>query len=84
MEAYGKKSQENGPKADKDKTELATGLGRRTRDEIIKKSGMKLKALRFQKGGRTSEIHGFRSEAVTAEVPGIWNKDSTCLVYRRP
>ena len=30
----GKKDQENGPKAEKDKTEKATGLGRRTREEI--------------------------------------------------
>ena len=30
----GGKSQENGPKAEKDKTERATGLGRRTREEI--------------------------------------------------
>ena len=29
-----KRGQENGPKAEKDKTEIATGLGRRTREEI--------------------------------------------------
>ena len=29
-----KRGQENGPKAEKDKTERATGLGRRTREEI--------------------------------------------------
>ena len=29
-----KKGQENGPKAEKNKTERATGLGRRTRQEI--------------------------------------------------
>ena len=34
MEVYGKRGQENGPKAEKDKTERATGLGRRTREEI--------------------------------------------------
>ena len=45
----GKRSQENGPKAEKHKTERATGLGRRTREEI-QKSGIKLTALRFQTG----------------------------------
>ena len=30
---------ENGPKAEKDKTERATGLGRRTREEIYRKVG---------------------------------------------
>ena len=34
MEVNGKRSQENGPKAEKDKTERATGLGRRTKEEI--------------------------------------------------
>ena len=36
------KGQENGPKAEKDKTErvtLLTGLGRRTREEIYRKVG---------------------------------------------
>ena len=35
MEVMGKTDQENGPKAEKDKTELATGLGRRIREEIF-------------------------------------------------
>ena len=47
---YGKRGQENGPKAEKDKTETATGLGRRTREEISK-SEIKLTALRFPTGG---------------------------------
>ena len=36
MEVYGKRSQENGPnaKAEKDKIERATGLGRRTTEDI--------------------------------------------------
>ena len=34
MEVLGKGGQENGPKAEKDKTERAAGLGRRTREEI--------------------------------------------------
>ena len=42
-----------GKKAEKDKTERETGLGRRTREEI-QKSGIKLTALRFQTG-ETSE-----------------------------
>ena len=45
----------NGPKAKKDKTERVTELGRGTR-EGIQKSGIKLKALRFQTGGEISEI----------------------------
>ena len=51
MKVSGKRSQENGPKAEKDKTERATGLGRRTKDEI-QKSRIKLTARRFQTGGR--------------------------------
>ena len=34
MEVYGKISQKNGAKAEKDKTERATGLGRITEEEI--------------------------------------------------
>ena len=34
LEVQGKKDQENGPKAEKGKTEKVTGLGRRTREEI--------------------------------------------------
>ena len=34
MEVQGKQNQENGPKAEKNKTETATGLGRRTKEEI--------------------------------------------------
>ena len=47
----GKRGQENGRKAAKDKTERAKGLGGRTREEI-QKSGIKLTVLRFQTGGR--------------------------------
>ena len=36
MEVYGKRGQENGPKAEKDETERETGLGRRTRGDIEK------------------------------------------------
>ena len=32
MEVWGKRGQENGPKAEKDKTKRATGVGRRTRE----------------------------------------------------
>ena len=39
MEVYGKRSQENGPKTEKDKTERATGLGRITKEEIYNKVG---------------------------------------------
>ena len=34
MEVYVKRGQENGPKVKEDKTERATGLGRRTREKI--------------------------------------------------
>ena len=34
IEVWGKRSQENGPKAEHAKTERATGLGRRTKQEI--------------------------------------------------
>ena len=47
----GKRSQKYGPKAETDKTERATGLGRRTK-KVIWKSGIKLAALIFQTGGR--------------------------------
>ena len=33
-EIYGGKGQDNGPKSEKDQRERATGLGRKTRDEI--------------------------------------------------
>ena len=46
-----KKSQENRPKTEKDKTETAIGLDRRTREEI-EKSVIKRTALRFQTEGR--------------------------------
>ena len=36
MEIQGKRSRENGQKAEQDKTERATGLGIRTREEIEK------------------------------------------------
>ena len=50
-EFSGEKGQENGPLASKeDETERATGVGRRTRDEIAKWNQMT--ALRFQTGGR--------------------------------
>ena len=47
----GKKRSGEGPKTEKDKTERATRLGRRTREKI-QKSGIKLTALRFQTGVR--------------------------------
>ena len=47
MEVSVTRSQENGPKAENDKTARATGLGRRTKVEICK-SGIKLAAPRFQ------------------------------------
>ena len=51
-EFSGKKVQQNGPAGSrkKDKTRRATGLGRRTRKEIVKQN--QVKALRFQTGGK--------------------------------
>ena len=46
--------QKNGPKAEKDKTERATKLGRRTREEI-QKSGTKLTAPEIPDREETSE-----------------------------
>ena len=45
------KSQENGQNAEQEKTERATGLGRRTKEEVYQ-SVIKLTALRVQTGGR--------------------------------
>ena len=58
----GKNDQGNGPKAEKEKTERATGLGRRTREELSK-SGIKdkLTALRFQTEGRHYKSPGLPS-----------------------
>ena len=46
----------------KDKTERVTGLGRRTRKEIVKWNQMT--ALRFQAGWETSDIPGLPSGAL--------------------
>ena len=39
MEVQEKRSQENGPKAEKDKTDRATRLGRKTKEEIYVTGG---------------------------------------------
>ena len=51
--------QEAGPKAKKEKTEGATGLGRKTREQIERWNQMT--ALRFQTGEKTSETPGLPS-----------------------
>ena len=48
-------------KEKRDKTERVIGLGRRTREEIVKWNQMT--ALRFQTGGETSYIPGLPSAA---------------------
>ena len=53
-----KNDREHGPKAEKDKTEVWTGLGRRTREE---ESGITLAALRFQIATQNSLLIGLRS-----------------------
>ena len=54
-----KKFRRKGQQAEKDKTERVTGLGRRTIEEIAKRN--QVTALRFQTGGKTSDIPGERS-----------------------
>ena len=56
MEVQGKRCQENGPKAEKDKAEKATGLGRRTREEIKKSGIMQSDSPEILDRGETSEI----------------------------
>ena len=48
----------------KEKTERVTGLGRRTKEEIVKWNQMT--ALRFQTEGKTSDIPGLPSGASSA------------------
>ena len=58
------KVRRNGPKAEKDNTARATGLGKRTREErdiYIYKRGIKLTALKFQTGGRHQKSPGLPS-----------------------
>ena len=54
-----------------DKTERATILGRRTREKI-QKSKIKLTALRFQRGGKTSvspaSLRGFQKVDQTFDI----------------
>ena len=53
----------------KDKTERVTGLGRRTRDKIVKWNQMT--PLRFQTGGETSGIPGISSGSDYAKTIDI-------------
>ena len=43
------------------KTERATGPGRKTREELYKKSGIKPTAMRFQTGGRHQKPPGLHT-----------------------
>ena len=59
---FGEKEVRKMGQTEKDKTGRATGLGRRTREDIFFLSGIKLTALRRQTGGgETSEIPGLPS-----------------------
>ena len=58
-EFSGKSLEERASRQENDKTERVTGLGRRTREEIAKWNQMT--ALRFQTGGKTSDIPGLPS-----------------------
>ena len=59
----------------KDKTERVTGLGRRTREEIVKLNQMT--TLRFQTGGETSDIPGLPSGILTVEKKQLKEKMAT-------
>ena len=73
MEVQGKICQENGPKAEKDKTESATGLGRRTRQEILEK-WVQTDSAEISDRGETSEMPRPPFEdAVTKHVPDIYD-----------
>ena len=54
----GKVGQEKGPKADRDKTERATGLGRRTRGDIY-----------IEKWDQTHRAHAIPDRGETSEIP---------------
>ena len=56
MEVWGESGQENVPKAEKDKTERATGLGRRTSEEIIIETWDQTDSPEISEMGETSEI----------------------------
>ena len=59
MEVKGKRSQENGPKAQTDETaERATGLGRRTKQEIYIETWDQTDSPEIPDRGETSEIPG--------------------------
>ena len=66
------KCQENGPVGRKKKTERATGVGRRTREEIVK--GNQIATPRLQTGGDISLSSGF---AHTKNHPSLIDKDKT-------
>ena len=65
MEFYGKRGQENGPKAEKDKTQRAKGLGRRTREEIIIEKRDQTDSPETPGRGETSEMPGLPSGGKT-------------------
>ena len=61
-----KKFRRKDQQAEKDKTERVMGLGRRTKEAIVKWNQMT--ALRFQTGGKTSDIPGLPSGALTMAI----------------
>ena len=70
-EFSGKKSQENGPAGSKkDTTERATGLGRRTREEIAKWNQMTV--LRFQTKGDIRHLLMKNIEELSGKSSGEW------------
>ena len=84
---FWKKVQQNGPsgREKKDQTERVLGLGRRTREEIVKWNQMT--ALRFQTGGETSDILGLPSGAKMSDTVrnrrALW-KQRACFIGLTP
>ena len=58
MDVQGKRSQENGPKAENDKTERAIGLGRRTKEDIQREKWDQTVSHEIPDRGETSETPG--------------------------
>ena len=73
MEVCGKRSQENGPKVEKEKTERATGLGRRTKRGDLEKWDQ-TGSLEILDWGEPSENPGLPSGAMLRKSNDIRNR----------
>ena len=68
MEVQGKRCQENGPKAERDQTERATGLGRRIKEEIYIEKWDQTESPEIPDRGKTSEIPGMLIACLAADI----------------